>query len=215
MPKTDRVTGPEHPFRRHVRHRVLSGLALLVPVGITWFVLSLLYGATVGVVSSGLQPILPGAPDWAVVVISVAGLVVLLYLLGFLAANVLGRRLIGLAEKMIAQIPMLDSVYGTSKQIVEMFRSESGVGRRRVVLVPFPHPDTRIVGFMTGTVSFQEDNPMATVFIPTTPNPTTGFLQFFPMKDVIELDWETDETIQFIMSAGIIRPESLESVPQE
>lgn len=209
MPRAERVSVPEHPVRRHIRHRVLSGLALLVPVGITWFVLSLLYRASVGVVSSVIQPILPNLPKWAITGLSFVGLGVALYFLGFLATNVLGRRFIGLVEKLFARIPLLDSIYGTSKQIVEMFRSESGVGKRNAVLVPFPNAHTWIVGFMTGTVSFHEGKPMATVFIPTTPNPTTGFLQFFPAEDVVELDWDTDETIQFIMSGGLIRPESL------
>ncbi len=213
MPRAERVKVPEHPVRRHIRHRVLSGLALLVPVGITWFVLSLLYRASVGVVSSVLQPILPNLPKWAITGLSFVGLGVALYFLGFLAANVFGRRFIALVETMLTRIPLLDTIYGTSKQIVEMFRSEPGVDRRRAVLVPFPHPDTKIVGFLTGHVAFEDGKPMATVFIPTTPNPTTGFLQFFPVEDVIELEWDTDETIQFIMSGGLIRPHGLDGAP--
>jgi uncharacterized membrane protein len=109
---------------------------------------------------------------------------------------------------LLGRIPLLDSIYSTSKQIVEMFRSEPGVARRAAVLAPFPHPGTRVMGFLTGNVELEDGTRFATVFIPTTPNPTTGFLQLFREEDLTELAWDSDEAIQFIMSAGLIQPES-------
>lgn len=196
----------EPSLRLHLRRRILSGIALLVPVGISWFVLSILYSATVGVVSRGMRVVLPNLPDWAISLTSAIGFVLLLYIAGTLAANVFGKRLIGYVERVIGKVPLLDSVYGTSKQIVEMFKEEPDVARRKAVLVPFPHRETRVLGFVTGRLTFPDGSPAATVFVPSTPNPTTGFLQFFPPADITELDWSTDEAIQFIMSGGLIQP---------
>jgi uncharacterized membrane protein len=196
----------ESRFRKHVRDRILSGIAVLVPAAITFFVLSLVYGLTVGAVSAILQRVLHGVPYWAIASIAVTALLIGLYVLGFLATNVLGRRFIDAVERLVVRIPLLDSIYGTSKQIVAMFRSESGVTKRTVVLVPFPHQNARVVGFLTGSITTPDGQKMATVFVPTTPNPTTGFLQLFPEADVLATSWDTDEAIQFIMSAGLMRP---------
>lgn len=195
---------------RHVRHRLISGVVLLIPAGISIFVLSLLYRATVGLVSSAVRPLIRELPSYAVPLVSLGTLALVLYLLGGLAANVIGRQLIHYFERAIARVPLIDSVYGTAKQIVELFRAKPGTARRAVVLVPFPHAGTRAMGFLTGEMTLPDGRQMASVFIPTTPNPTTGFLQLFPVADVEPLDVDTDEAFQFIMSAGILRPAGLE-----
>jgi uncharacterized membrane protein len=121
----------------------------------------------------------------------------------------IGRQVIQFFERLVARVPLVDSIYSTAKQIVEMFRSQPGVSRRTVVIVPFPHPETRAMGFKTGEVILEDGRRMATVFIATTPNPTTGFLQIFPLEDVQELDVSADEAVQFIMSGGILQPKGL------
>jgi len=198
-----------HILIRHLRHRLISGVIVLIPAGISIFVLSLLYRLTVGLVSSAVRPLFQELPAPAVALISLAALAFFLYLLGGLAANVLGRQLIFYFERIIARVPLVDSVYGTAKQIVELFRAKPGTERRAAVLVPFPHPGTRAMGFLTGVATLPDGTRMATVFIPTTPNPTTGFLQLFPLPDVQALEVDTDEAFQFIMSAGILRPPAL------
>ncbi|MBX3177896.1 MAG: DUF502 domain-containing protein [Candidatus Hydrogenedentes bacterium] len=194
---------------RHIRHRLISGAIVLIPAGISLFVLSLLYRLTVGLVSSAVRPLFKELPGPAVAAISVFLLVTFLYLLGGLAANVFGRQILHAFERMIARVPIVDAVYGTAKQIVELFSAKPEAGRQTAVLVPFPHQDTRAMGFMTGEITLPSGERMATVFVPTTPNPTTGFLQMFPLADVYPLEADSDEAFQFIMSAGILRPPAL------
>lgn len=202
-------------FARHIQHRLISGIVVLIPAGISLFVLSLLYRLTVGLVSSLVRPLFPDLPGIVVAMFSLAALAVFLYLLGGLATNMLGRRVIHAFERLVARVPLIDSIYGTAKQIVELFQSKPGTARRTAVMVPFPHPGTRAMGFLTGEVTLPDGARMATVFVPTTPNPTTGFLQLFPLADVVELEADTDEAFQFIMSAGIMRPPSLDNKEEE
>jgi uncharacterized membrane protein len=196
-------------FVRHMQHRLISGVVVLIPAVISFMVLKLVYNLTVGIVTTAVRPLFPGMPTSGLVAISILSLVLLLYLVGIFAANMIGRQVIQFFEKLVARVPLVDSVYSTAKQIVDMFRSQSGVSRRTVVIVPFPHPKTRAMGFKTGEIVLEDGRRMATVFIATTPNPTTGFLQIFPLEHVQELDVDADEAIQFIMSGGILQPRGL------
>lgn len=196
-------------FIRHMRHRLLSGVVVLIPAVISFMVLKLVYNLTVGIVSTALQPMFKDMPTSGVVAISVLTLILFLYVVGIFAANMIGRQVIQFFEGLVSRLPLVDSVYSTAKQIVEMFRSQPGVSRRTVVIVPFPHPETRAMGFKTGEVVLEDGRRMATVFIATTPNPTTGFLQIFPLEDIQELNVSADEAVQFIMSGGIIQPRGL------
>ena len=204
-------------FIPHLRHRLISGIVVLIPAVISFMVLKLIYNLTVGIVSSALRPFfekLPAwqeetMPVWSVPLISILVLIFFLYILGALGANMIGRQVILAVERVISRVPFIDSIYSTAKQIVEMFRTQPGVSKRTVVIVPFPHPETRVMGFKTGEIIVEGGRRMATVFIPTTPNPTTGFLQIFPLEVVHELDVDADQAVQFIMSAGIIQPPGL------
>jgi len=200
---------------RHVRYRLISGTMVLIPVGITLFVLSLLYRLTIGLLSSAMRPLFAELPAPLLAAVTVFVLVSFLYILGTLATNMIGRRVIHSMERLITRVPIIDSVYSTAKQIVELFRGTPGAPQRSTVLVPFPHPGTRAMGFKTGEVTMPDGTRMATVFVPTTPNPTTGFLQIFPLEDVISLQSDTDEAFQFIMSAGILRPPALSKDPSK
>ena len=199
---------------RHVRHRLISGVVVLIPAVISFMVLKLLYNLTVGIVSSSLRPLFKEMPAAGVALISLFALAFVLYILGGLAANMIGRRLIHQFEQFVSRLPLVDSIYGTAKQIVEMFRAKPDNERRAAVLVPFPHPGTRALGFLTGEVTLPDGTLMATVFVPTTPNPTTGFLQMFPMSDVQPLSVDTDQAFQYIMSAGILRLPALDRDPE-
>ena len=193
----------------HMRHRLISGIVVFIPAVISFMVLKLVYNLTVGIVTNAVRPLFPGMPTSGVVLISILTLTLLLYVVGVLATNMLGRQAIHAVERLIARVPLIDSIYSTAKQIVEMFRTQPGVSRRTVVIVPFPHPETRAMGFKTGEIVVENGRRMATVFIPTTPNPTTGFLQIFPVEVVHELDVDADQAVQFIMSAGILKPPGL------
>lgn len=146
-------------------------------------------------------------------VISVLLTLFLLYLVGLFAANLLGRRVIAAAERIVQRMPIIKSVYTLPKQVIETFSNAPQQQSRRPALVPFPTPETRAVGFVTNifkdAVTGEE---LCCVFVPTTPNPTTGFLQVFPRSVVTEVDWNAEQSVRLIMSAGILKPDFITMV---
>lgn len=149
-------------------------------------------------------------------VISVLLTLFLLYLVGLFAANLLGRRMIAAVERIVQRVPLIKSVYTLPKQVIETFSNGSQQQSRRPALVPFPTPETRAVGFITSV--FQDavtGEELCCVFVPTTPNPTTGFLQVFPRAVVTEVDWNAEESVRLIMSAGILKPDFITMVRNE
>lgn len=145
--------------------------------------------------------------------ISVLLTLFLLYLVGLFAANVLGRRVIAAAERMVQRMPLIKSVYTLPKQVIETFSNTPQQQSRRPALVPFPTPATRAVGFVTNffkdAVTGEE---LCSVFVPTVPNPTTGFVQVFPRTAVTDVDWTAEESVRLIMSAGILKPDFITMV---
>jgi len=154
------------------------------------------------------------ALNWGIAILSVVLTVGILYAIGVFAANIFGRRIIETFERILDRVPLVKTVYRSSKQILVTFTGEQSREFQRVALVPFPQERMRCVGFITATfkdsVTGEE---LATVFIPTTPNPTTGYLQILKRKELVELDWSVEDAVRTIMSGGILRPEFLTIVP--
>jgi uncharacterized membrane protein len=130
------------------------------------------------------------------------------------AANIVGRRTIDLFESFVDRVPLVKTVYRALKQILATFAGEQSQEFQRAALVPFPQEKMRSVGFITAifkdSITGEE---LAAVFIPTTPNPTTGYLQILKRKELVELDWSVEDAVRTIMSGGILRPDFLTIVP--
>ena len=153
---------------------------------------------------------------WYLAVLSVTLTIILLYTIGLLTANIVGRRIIEGIEIGFDKVPLVKTIYRSSKQILKSFTGDSASNFQRFALIPFPQERMRCVGFITAT--FRDsltDEELATVFIPTTPNPTTGYLQIVRRADLTELDWSVEEAVRTIMSGGIIRPDYLTIVPRK
>ena len=144
-----------------------------------------------------------------------------LTLLGFLTANLVGRTLLRLGETILERMPVVRGIYKGVKQLFETLFSQSGTTFRRVGLVEFPRPGQWSIVLIssppTGAVADAlGDDTFVSVFLPCTPNPTTGFFYYLPVREVIELDISPDEAAKLIMSAGVIQPElrkHLDSLP--
>ena len=130
----------------------------------------------------------------------------LICLAGRYGRNYLGRKAIEWLDHAIMRVPLLNKIYGTVKQVNESFSSNKS-SFKQVVLVCFPHPRSRAVGFVTGEQQRLGQEKLISVFIPTTPNPTSGFLVLVPESDVIKLDMSVADGIKFIISLGAIAPE--------
>ncbi len=151
---------------------------------------------------------------WGIALLSVFFTFCTLYLIGLTTRNIVGRRIIASIERLVDKVPLVKTVYRSSKQILATFTGEQSNEFQRTALIPFPQEKMRSVGFITAvfpdSVTGEE---LATVFIPTTPNPTTGYLQVLRRKDLVELDWSVEDAVRTIMSAGILRPDFLTIVP--
>jgi len=158
--------------------------------------------------------ILPAPIEWAVAIVSVLLTIVILYGIGLFAANLLGRRVINFFESALDKVPLVKTVYRSSKQILATFTGEQSREFRRAALIPFPQEKMRCVGFITAIFNDSvTGDELATVFIPTTPNPTTGYLQILKREELVELNWSVEEAVRTIMSGGILRPDFLTIVP--
>lgn len=199
------------PFGRF-RARMVSGIAVLVPLFITLWVLKALFGFTVGMVLPVLGPAVDHLPPMVRVALSAALLLLWVYALGELAAHVVGRRILSFGDALLLRVPVVRVVYRVSRQVVSSFQRQDQSPFKSVVLVEFPRKGMRSVAFVTSTVPRPDGSEWKTVFIPTTPNPTTGFLQILPASDVTPTDFTVEEAFQMVMSLGVLSPVRLGEV---
>lgn len=199
-----------------LRNAFFTGLLLLAPVAVTWLVFSWL----VEKVGGGFRDIfffyvpetLRNHPSLAVGwdILSTLIVLVLVTTLGYLSRLFLGRFFGAMAERFIMGIPGIGTVYNTVKQIVDTFSSQNRNMFSKVVLVQFPRPGMYSVGFLTNKMQGEPQSRTAeevwTVFIPTTPNPTTGFLVMLPKDEIIELEMSVGDGMKLIISGGAVVP---------
>lgn len=192
-----------------LRSRMTSGIVVLVPLVITVYVLRAIFGLTAGILLPFIDPAVEHWPWLLRAGLSLAILVVAIYLLGELAQNYVGRRVLGLGEQVLLRVPFVKVVYRASKQVVTAFQKPNSAAFKAVVLVEFPRRGTYAVGFLTNTFTRADGTEWHTVFVSTTPNPTTGFLQIFPAQDVIVTDFSVEDAFKMVMSLGMLTPERL------
>ena len=132
-----------------------------------------------------------------------------LYLLGWVATRVVGRRIIALFEDLMNRLPVVQTIYGSTRKLVQSLQQEN-MQVQRVVLIEFPSPGMKVVGFVTHVLrDVDSGEELATVYVPTTPNPTSGYLEILPLARVTATDWSMDEAMTFIISGGVVSPERL------
>lgn len=136
-------------------------------------------------------------------------LVILITLTGIFAKHYLGKKLIAIGERILSKIPILNSVYNTSKQIMDSFSNKEKSAFQKVVLIEYPRPGIYSPGFITGDAPVEMTDKtgrrLVNVFVPTAPNPATGYLVFVPPEDVITLDMSVEDGFKLVISAGIIK----------
>ena len=194
-----------------IRRYLLAGLVVWLPIlatfGILRFIVELL-DQTISLLPNSYQPEqllgfrLPGLG----VVISL----VLLFFTGLIATNFLGQRLVIWSELILDKIPLVRSIYNTSKQVIQAVLGTNSQAFRQVLLVEYPRKGMWSMAFQTGVsnsvLNEQLGMEMVSIFIPTTPNPTSGFLMMVPKSDVLELSMTIDEALKFIISLGVMQP---------
>lgn len=189
----------------------ITGLLIWVPLAITVWVLTLIVSTmdqSLLFVPSALRPEnlfgvrVPG--------IGVILTLLVVFVTGLLTANILGQRLLRFSEGVLARIPIVKSIYYSVKQVSDTLFSSSGVAFRKALLVQYPRPGIWTIGFMTGQPGGDAARHLpgdyVSVYVPTTPNPTSGFFLMLPRLDVIELDMSVDEALKYIISMGVVTP---------
>ena len=192
-----------------------------MPIWVTWlifaFLLELLTNLGAPLVnwfSTRIRPYAPSLSEWLVnpwfqSVVAVILILAALYVLGWLATKMIGRRLIALFDALMDRIPLVHTIYGSVKTFLAALQQKPD-GVQRVVLIDFPSPEMKTVGFVTRTlVDDDTGKELAVVYVPTTPNPTSGYLEIVPLDKVTSTNWTMDEAMTFIISGGAVAPESM------
>ncbi|HNL22027.1 MAG TPA: DUF502 domain-containing protein, partial [Rhodocyclaceae bacterium] len=189
----------------------ITGLLIWVPLVITAWVLSLI----VNTLDQSLRLLPASFHPEQLVGFPIPGAGALLTLLmifvtGFLTANFIGQKLVSWWEKLLARIPVVNSVYNSVKQVSDTLFAPNGNAFRKALLVEYPRSGSWTIGFLTGQpggdVANHLNGPYVSVYVPTTPNPTSGFFLMMPTEDVIELDMTVDEALKYIISMGVVAP---------
>lgn len=190
----------------HLKGTFLAGIFIVIPFGITIFILKFLFNFADGILGSHLDSLmaLSGRGEGHIPGIGMITGAVVIYLTGLVATNVLGNRLLKLGEKLMTRIPLVKSIYSSSKQLIKVFR-DGGSSYRRAVFVEWPRPGVRAVGFVTAEVE-RDGVPYVVVYIPTMPNPTSGFALWFRESDVFESGMTVEDAVKFVVSGGVVIP---------
>ena len=191
-----------------IRNYFIAGVVVLIPIGITIYLTLFLVSITSKILPKEINPnhYLPYNVPGVEILMSV----ILITLIGFLSLSFIGRKLLDVFDNILKKIPILRTIYSAIVQMTETF-TKSDNKKKNVVLVEYPRKGSWAVGFATrentGEISNKTQQKLINVFIPTTPNPTSGFLLMFPKEDVIYLDLTFEEASKFIVSAGTSNPD--------
>ncbi len=206
-------------IRNNIKQKLLAGILLFLPFGVALLVMRWLFGWLKNI----LQPIIKGflsgidkialfnvVPDTyiniAVVIASILILIFIFYLIGSLGQFFIGKRLISLGDTVMMKIPLISTIYSATKQVIQSF-SSNRAAFKSVVIVQFPRPGFFAYGFLTGHINDSQGRKYCKVFIPTTPNPTTGFYEIIPAEEVRETAITIEEAFKTIISGGMVSPE--------
>ena len=186
-----------------LRNYFITGVVVLIPIGFTLYLSKILIGISSKIIPKNINPnhYLPFNIPGVEIFISI----ILITIVGGLSLSFFGRRILKLIDDLFKRIPFLRTVYSAIVQMTETF-SKSDDKQKSVVLIEYPRKDVWAVGFATkenkGEMSEKTNKKLINVFVPTTPNPTSGFLLMFPIEDVIYLNMTFEEASKFIVSAG-------------
>lgn len=210
-------------FTTDIRKRLIAGAIVLLPVYVTFYVLKLLFTFAGGTMVPVVQRIFLRS-DWIqlkipdtvltplMFLVGLAMLFLILYFAGAFATNFIGRRIISFGEGIVERMPLVKTIYGTSKQLIHSATLPGKGAFKRVVLVDFPRKGSKALGFVTGSFVDKAGNRLVSVFVSTSPNPTSGFVVLFPESEVEDTHLSVEEGFKIIVSGGILTPSFKEEI---
>src|SRR3989304_397134 len=201
-------------FLKHLRTKIFAGILVVLPLGITFLVLKFVFNTLDGI----LDPLIPNINIslfhrvFHLPGIGIVSFFFLLYLIGLITTNVLGRELISWGDRLFKTIPIVKNIYSSSKQLTDAFSATQKGSFRQAVFVEFPQEGNYVLGFVTNELTDLDRQTKVTVFVPTAFVPPQGFLLFLPQEKLLPSQLTIEEAIKAIMSVGIVTPQTL-SVP--
>ncbi len=223
-PRYNARMSPEAPHlvpRPSLQRLFLTGLLTLLPIWLTWVVIKFVFVLLSGISSPVVVPLsaqiaasFPHYLGWVKVewmqnVIGLLATLLVILSVGVLSRRVIGQRLLRWFGAVIKRIPLASIIYESAKKLLDMLQTEPGT-TQRVVLIDFPHRDMKAVGLVTRVIREQgTGRELAAVYVPTTPNPTSGYLEIVPVELLTPTDWTVDQAMSFIISGGAVAPETV------
>ena len=205
----------------------ITGLLTLLPIWLTWVVVKFVFVLLSDISHPFTGPLLedlardhPATLRWLVEPwvqygIALLATVGVILLSGLMARRVFGQRLLRWLESLIQRVPFANIIYGSARQLLDILQTKPD-GTQRVVLIDFPHTEMKSIGFVTRVLrEHGTGRELAAVYVPTTPNPTSGYLEIVPVEKITPTDWSVDQAMSFIISGGAVSPETIPfSVPK-
>jgi uncharacterized membrane protein len=203
----------------------LAGLLTLLPIWLTWVVVKFVFvllsdtsRPVIGPLLGNLAALYPHGLGWLVqpwvqTALALVATVAVILLAGVMARIVVGQQVLRWLEALIKRIPLASIVYGSARQLLDILQTKPD-GTQRVVLIDFPHTQMKSIGFVTRVLREQgTGRELAAVYVPTTPNPTSGYLEIVPVELITPTDWTVDQAMSFIISGGAVSPETIPFSP--
>lgn len=205
----------------NIQRYIITGILTIIPIWFTWLVFDfffsyivLFWQPWVTAFSTSLQQSHPDVSGWLLApwfqtIIACIFTLLVLYILGWATTRVIGRRVIGLFDRIINRIPIAQTIYGSVKKLVTALQQKPE-NLNRVVLIGFPSAEMKTVGFVTHVFKDSNDGKeLAAVYVPTTPNPTSGYMEIVETDKLIATDWTMDEAMTFVLTAGSVAPANI------
>lgn len=212
---------PKSKFLRRAQRNILAGILTIIPLWLTWAVFDFFLGhlSRIGLpwanaLAREIQKHSPNLAEqiqapWFLNTLAVVLTILALYLLGWIVSRVVGQRLLEFFEYFIHRIPVVQSVYSAIKKFISVLQTKPDEVQR-VVLIEFPSKHMKTVGFVTRVLEDEKTGQqLAAVYVPTTPNPTSGYLEILPIENLVSTDWSMDEAMTFIISGGAVAPDKI------
>lgn len=197
-----------------------SGLLTLLPIWLTWVVVKFVFVMLSDLSRPLIGPLMHNlALDnpawrwldqlWVQTALALVATLAVILLSGVMARRVIGQRLLRWFEALVRRIPLASTIYGSARKLLDILQTQPD-GTQRVVLIDFPHNEMKSVGFVTRILRDQDTGrELAAVYVPTTPNPTSGYLEVVPIEKLTPTDWTVDQAMSFIISGGAVAPDTI------
>ncbi len=199
----------------------LTGLLTLAPIFLVFIVFRFVFGLLSDISQPVIEPVTEYlvhtyplmftwlAEPWVKIAIGTVVTIAFILAIGFMTRRVIGQRLLIWIEALISKVPLANTVYGSARKLLDMLQTKPD-GTQRVVLINFPHENMKSVGFVTRILQDEHTGEeLAAVYVPTTPNPTSGYLEIVPVNQLIPTDWTADQAMSFIISGGAVAPDKI------